>query len=180
MVKRTFVVLGILSLMLCAMGTSHAFLGSCPGGDCFGAVGLSSFDSALYVPVDCPPYPTSTTIVKTWKATVEGPASQQQCGGTAAQAGPTGLMAALNPWAGRTGLIPAFPATGLLGGIAAGIASPFDLIFGGLDGVYGCGLGLPGLGTSGPCGPCFGPVPGAIAAVPQVLAAPTTIFGALW
>jgi len=68
---------------------------------------------------------------------------------------------------------------GLCDAIANLLGAPFDLLFNGCDGVYGCGLdGI--CGKEGPCGPCFGPVSGALAAVPMFLGAPSVMFGALW
>ena len=67
MVKRTLVVLGVLSLMLMAAGTSSAFFVGWPGGDC----GPSC--KPMYLPVDCPT-PEFKTIVKTWQCKIEGPA----------------------------------------------------------------------------------------------------------
>ncbi len=163
MVKRTLAVFGILAVMLMAAGTSQAFIGglsgmSGPGGGCGTACAQTG---PLYVPADCPPGPTTRTIVKTWEANIVGPApgpAPAGCGGGGVVPGPFDV--------------------GLLGGMAAAIATPFDLIFGGFDGVYGCG---PRFGSmNGPCGPGFGPIPGVVAAVPTFLAAPTTIFGQLW
>lgn len=62
MVKRTLVVLGVLSLTLMVAGTSFGFMGG----------GCNSGCSPLYVPVDCPDT-VSKTIVKTWEWKMEGP-----------------------------------------------------------------------------------------------------------
>lgn len=151
MVKRAVVVLGIFSLMIMAAGSSFAFFGTggC-GTDCGGP---------LYVPVDCPPVPGFKTIVKTWEAKIEGPCPA-----------PMGCAPACKSWD-----VPA----GFLCSLVTAIASPFDIIFGGCDGVYGC-FNLGGLGKNGPCGPGYGPIPCAIAAVPMFLGAPTTMFETLW
>jgi len=150
MVKRTLVVLGMLSFMIMAAGSSFAFFGAggC-GTDCGGP---------LYVPVDCPPVPGFKTIVKTWEAKIEGPCPA-----------PMGCAPACNDFGLKYGF---------LCSLVNAIASPFDLLFGGCDGVYGCFGGFGGKG--GACGPFFGPVPGALAAVPMVLGAPTTLFENLW
>ena len=151
MVKRTLIVLSILSLMLVAAGTSSAF--NC-GADC----------KPLFVPVDCCPYPTPTTIVKTWSCKIEGPcpAPGPMCGG--------------NSCGSCEGVGPKF------GCLLANIAGPFEFLFGGCDGVYGC---CPGMGgKSGDCGPCFGPVPCLLAGVPIILgsACPNDcmMFGCMW
>ncbi len=168
MVKRTLVVLAILSLMVASAGMSHAFLNI--GGDGFGVFGTPDFSEApTYVPVPCPPVAEGKYIVKTWSAKIVGPAP----------AGAPGLVtgggnAVAHPLAGT------FANPGLVGGIAASMATPLDWLFGGFDGVYGCGIGLGGLFGDGPCGPCFGPLPMAAVAVPKVLAAPSIMFGALW
>jgi hypothetical protein len=167
MVKRTLVVLAILSLMVATAGTSNAFITI--GGDGFGTFGVPDFSEApTYVPVPCPPVAEGKYIVKTWSAKVVGPAP---AGGPAVAAGPNTVA---HP------LASAFANPGLVGGIAASLATPFDILFGGFDGVYGCGIGLGGLFGDGPCGPCFGPVPTAAVAVPKILAAPSIMFGALW
>lgn len=160
MVKRTLVVLGILSLTVLAAGSSFAFFGA---GATFGVGGAwgttCEAPTPLYLPVDCFPYPESKTIIKTWSAKIVGP-----CPPPALACGTGGCGDKKVP--------------GILGGLAATLVSPFDLLFGGFDGVYGCGprLGLP----SGPCGPGWGPLSGAVAAPLMVLASPTTLFGALW
>ena len=65
MVKRTLLVLGILSLVLILVGTSFAFRRG--GGGC------EPMNYPLYVPVDCPPMPITKTIVKTWSMKIVGP-----------------------------------------------------------------------------------------------------------
>jgi hypothetical protein len=164
MVKRTIAVLGILLLMLAASGTSFAFFGNAFDKGCGGC---DVAPKPLYVPVPCPPVDVGTTIVKTWSCKIVGPAP---CGAP---------MAACGPGGGGT-IGGAFPRPGLMGGLAAALATPFDWLFGGFDGVYGCGPGGLFGGGDGPCGPCYGPVPFALAAVPMAMAAPTTLFGALW
>ncbi|MBM4328330.1 MAG: hypothetical protein FJ118_14345 [Deltaproteobacteria bacterium] len=157
MVKRTLAVLGIMSLVLMAAGTSHAFLfgGGCGDGvDC----GISK---PLYVPVDCPPYPKSKTIVKKWEMKIVGP-----CPAPMPACGPA-------KFAGDCKM-------GLFGGLCAAIPTPLDWLFGGFDGVYGCGVGLFGGSGDGECGPWYGPFPAALAAVPMGLGYPTTVFGGLW
>ena len=151
MVKRTVVVLGVLSLMIMAAGTSSAFFVGWPGGDC----GIAK---PLYVPADCPT-PEFKTIVKTWQCKIEGP-----CPAPGPMCGP----AACGP---KT-------TYGLCEPIAALIGLPFDFLFGGCDGVYGCDGGL--FGKDGPCGPCYGPIPCVLAGVPMFLGAPSVMFGALW
>ncbi|MBI4965395.1 MAG: hypothetical protein HY913_19115 [Desulfomonile tiedjei] len=155
MVKRTFVVLGVLSLMLMAAGTSFAMFGW--GGGCGADCG------PMYVPVDCPPVPGFKTIVKTWEAKIEGPCPAPMACGPAACGD--------KKWG-----------PGLICSLVAAIATPMDWIFGGCDGVYGCfpGFGGGGCGAGGDCGPCFGPLPCALAAVPMVLGAPSTMFEQLW
>jgi len=151
MVKRTFVVLGVLSLMLISAGTSFAMFGW--GGGC------GQECAPLYVPVDCPPVPGFKTIVKTWEAKIEGPCpAPMGCGPAACD----------KKWG-----------PGLICSLVAAIATPLDWVFGGIDGVYGCCPGL-GFGKGGDCGPGFGPVPGALAIVPQFLGAPTIMFEELW
>ncbi|MEW6533677.1 MAG: hypothetical protein AB1473_22805 [Thermodesulfobacteriota bacterium] len=160
MVKRTLAVLGILSLVVMAAGTSHAFLfggGGCGDGvDC----GISK---PLYVPVDCPPILKSKTIVKKWEMKIVGP-----CPAPAPACGTT-------KFAGDCKM-------GLFGGLCAAIGMPvLDALFGGFDGVYGCCPGIFGGGCGdGECGPWYGPLPAALAAVPMGLGYPTTVFGALW
>ncbi len=155
MVKRTLVVLGVLSLMLMAVGTSSAFFVGWPGGDC--GVGCKP----LYVPAECPT-PEFKTIVKTWQCKIVGPAPA--CG----------------PACGPANCGPTVKA-GLCDAVANLLGLPFDALFGGCDGVYGCGLGGGGLfGEDGPCGPCYGPLSCVLAGVPMALGAPSVMFGALW
>jgi hypothetical protein len=150
MVKRTVVVLSILSLLVLAAGSSFAFVPMWPG-DCAPA-------APCFVPVDCCPYPLPTTIIKTWSCKIEGP-----CPAPGPVCGPADC--------GKTGF------RGLLG-LAGVIAGPCEVLFGGFDGVYGCFSGPFGK-TGGPCGPCWGPVPAVLAGCPMVLAAPV-MFGDLW
>lgn len=150
MVRRTIVVLGILSLVLVAA--------TCFG---FGRGGCGIDSKPLYVPVDCPPVAESKMIIQKWSAKIEGPCPP--------------VMPAVCSDDGRRGRR---GGDGLLGGLGAAVAGPFDLLFGG-RGVYGCKL--RGRGADGPCGPFFGPLPKAVVAVPRLVAAPSTgVFGALW
>lgn len=155
MVKKISVFLGILSLTMVMAGGAFAFVGGGCGWD-------GCMPKPLFVPVDCPKYPTSTTIIKTWSAKIEGPcpAPMPACGAKDC-----------DMWSlGRCGLF---------GGLAAAVATPFDFLFGGLDGVYGCMPDLLG-SKCNPCGPAFGPVPAVLTALPMIMAAPTTTFGMLW
>jgi hypothetical protein len=155
MVKRTLVVLAILSLMAFAATSVFAF-GSGWSGQC-------AAPAPCFVPVKCAPYPAPTTIIKTWSCKIVGPcpAPGPACCGSQCDTGRHGCM---------------------LCSAATAIASPFDLLFGGCDGVYGCfGGGSGGLcGGDGPCGPCWGPVPRVLAGVPMILGAPTVMFGTMW
>jgi hypothetical protein len=161
MVKRTLVVLGILSLLLTA-GTSSAYLGyGFPGA---GAGADCGPCPPMYLPVDCPPYPVAKTIVKTWQCKIEGP-----CPAPA----PCAPACGTDSWGGMR--------PGMITSIANLLGMPFDLLFNHCDSVYGCFGGFGGFGGgSGPCGPCFGPVPSIVAGVPMILGAPTVMFGALW
>jgi hypothetical protein len=151
MVKRTLVVLAVLSAVLMMVGTSF---GQCGGG---GWCRTPVTCPPLYVPVDCCPYPESTTVIQKWSCKIEGPCPPPQ--------------AACGTGRGRGG-----SRLGLIGGLAAAIATPFDAIFGGPRGVYGCRLRGGGM-----CGPCRGPIPNAVVAIPKFLAAPTVgILGPLW
>lgn len=160
MVKRTLVVLSIVSLMLMAAGSSFAFFG--------GICGFNACEpeKPIYLPVDCPPYCETRTIVKTWEAKVVGPAP---CAAPVAACGGDSCI---------PGIAGAWNKPGLFGGILAAIPTPLDFLFGGFDGVYGCGPG--GCGAGGPCAPCGGPLATAFHAPMMALGAPTTIFGALW
>jgi hypothetical protein len=153
MVKRTLVVLSVLSLMLMAAGTCSAFFVGWPDAACGGC-------KPLYLPADCPS-PEFKTIVKTWQCKIVGPcpAPGPMCG--PADCGPKGTI-------------------GICDAVANLLGFPLDVLFGGCDGVYGCGLGGGLFGGDGPCGPCYGPVPCALAAVPMALGAPSVMFGALW
>jgi len=153
MVKRTLIVLSILSLMLVAAGTSMAFSGC---GDCRPA--------PLFVPVDCCPYPTPTTIVKTWSCKIEGPcpAPGPMCCGTGGSCGTKASFGSC---------------------LLANMAGPFEFLFGGCDGVYGCCPGF-GNGSDSACGPCWGPIPCILAAVPRALGSlcpnDCMMFGCMW
>jgi len=150
MVKRTVVVLGILAMALTAGTSFAAFWGSWDG--CCGPC------APLFMPVDCPTPPIKT-IVKTWAVKIEGPcpAAGPMCGPCCDKKCGPGLCE-----------------------ILTAIATPFDWLFGGFDGVYGC---FSGCGGDGPCGPCYGPLGCALAGVPVVLGAPLFgggIFGCWW
>ena len=170
MVKRTFVVLGILAMLVVGVGMANAmmfggpaaseswvspFPGGCGAGEC----------PPLFVPAKCPEYPTSRTIIKTWSCKIEGPcpppgAPAMGCGG---QERPGQLC-------------------GTLLSLVGSVATPLDWLFGGCDGVYGCNGGPLGslCGCDGPCGPGYGPVPGAIAGVLSLVSPPTVMFGCYW
>lgn len=158
MVKRTIVVLGILSLLVVGAGTSHAWID--------GAWSWAYCPPPLFVPVPCPTYPDSKTIEKTWTCNIEGPCPPPFGGPGAGGFGP-----ASDPY----GPFSFYGRIGLNGGIVAALATPFDMLFGGMDGVYGCLAD-----GEGPCGPCFGPIPQVGANFAMFFAAPTVIFGALW
>jgi len=156
MVKRTTVVLGILALTMVA-GTSFAFWGGMGGGCCGPAE-----CPPLYLPVDCPTMPAKT-IVKTWAVKIEGP-----CPAPGAGCGPA--MCRENRGFDLCCIVNA-------------IATPFDWLFGGFDGFYGCCPdGACGAGGDGPCGPCYGPVACALAGIPTVIGSPLYggVFGAWW
>ena len=155
MVKRTLLVLSIVSLILMMVGTSFAMFGGgrAAGGWC----GLACAPPPpVYCPVDCPPYPVPTTVVKKWNCKIVTP--------YVPVAAPVVVVS------GRRGR-----RLGLIGGLANAVMTPFDVIFGG-RGVFGCRIR-----NDGPCGPFFGPVPAAVVAIPRFFAAPTTgVFGGLW
>ena len=150
MVKRTVVVLGILSLMITMAGTGMAFVGGFAP-PCFDACGLTC--RPMYVPVDCPE-PIQKTIVKTWECKIVGPCPAP---GPACAAGPA-----------REDRI------GALMALATAIGTPFDLLAGPFDGVYGC----LGGGEGACCGRCpFGFFPSAVGAIGAV---GNNFFGGLW
>ena len=154
MVKRTLVVLGILALTLAA-GTCFAFWGA------WDSCGGPADCKPLYLPVDCPTPPVKT-IVSTWAIKIEGP-----CPAPGPACGPAMCRDR------RPGLCE----------IITAIATPFDWLFGGTDGVYGCFNGLGGCGADGPCGPCYGPLGCALAGLPTVLGTPlgaVGVFGTWW
>jgi hypothetical protein len=162
MVKRTAVVLGILALITMGAGMASAqalSLGGPPAPQSW-VNGFPGGGSCLpmFVPVPCPEYPLSKTIVKTWSCKIEGP-----CPPPGPPSGCCGDQ--------RSGLL------GSLCFLATSVATPFDWLFGGTDGVYGC---CPEIGCSGPCGPCYGPVPGLIAGVAGFLSPPPVMFGCYW
>jgi hypothetical protein len=162
MVKRTLLVLGILALItmgagmasaqyaMAGPGVSQSWVNGFPGG---------ASCAPLYVPAECPEYPTSRTIVKTWSCKIEGPCPPPGApAGGCSQERPGQLL-------------------GSLLFLAGSVATPFDWLFGGFDGVYGC---CPGLGCEGPCGPGYGPLPGFVAGVASALSPPQVMFGCYW
>jgi hypothetical protein len=170
MVKRTLLVFGIVALLTigAGMAPAQAWLGGPPAAQSWvnGFPGDCGTCPPLFVPAPCCEYPESKTIVKTWSCKIEGPCPPP---GAPCGAGSCGQ--------GGTGNI-----LGSLCFLMGSIATPFDLLFGGFDGVYGCcpGLGALGIGCSGPCGPCYGPVPGLIAGVVSCLSPPQVMFGCYW
>lgn len=162
MVKRTLIVLGMFGLILMAAGPSMAFLPLIPPAPCFGADLVQC--RPMFLPVDCPE-PIQRNIVKTWECKIVGP-----CPAVTPPGGGCG-----------TGLLGADDRVGLLTATATALATPFDWIFGGLDGVYGC---MPTNGAGGMCGSTIpGPIPGAVAGFLSFFS-PTatggTFFGGLW
>ena len=148
MVKRTAVVLSIMSLLVA--GGASAALAWC--GDA----------TPLYVGVPCGPITKWTTITKKWEGMVCQPYMPMNgCMGRGCG----------HRWGGT--------APGLTGGLAAAIATPMDVLFGGFDGVYGCGMGAFGCGD-GPCGPFWGPIPSVLGGVARLLSAPTTVMPELY
>jgi len=153
MVKRTAVVLSIISLLL--VGGASVALAQWGMGGC-------GDDVPLYVGVKCPPITTWTTIIKKWEGKVEAP--------YVPMAG--GFGNGCGSW--NNG------GAGLTGGLAAALVTPMDVLFGGFDGVYGCGLGSMGLEGDSPCGPFWGPVPMLLGGVSRFLGAPTTMPLPIW
>jgi len=152
MVKRTVVVLGILSLMLAATTPSFAFLSGWPS-EC----GVSA---PLYVPAPCCPYPEAKTIVKTWHVKIVGPCPPPAAAcGSSCNDGPR--------------------ATGVVSSLANLAGLPFDVLFNHWDSVYGC-TSMGGSCGKGGCPCCLGPLPMVLGAVPMALGAPTTFAGTLW
>ncbi|MCX5871970.1 MAG: hypothetical protein NTY51_01875 [Deltaproteobacteria bacterium] len=151
MVKRTLVVLSVLSLTLMVAGTSFGFIGGGCNTKCM---------PPLYVPVDCPDTGVSKTIVKTWECKIEGPCPA--------------------PMPGGGGSCKSEPRPGMLLSLATAIGLPIcEGLFGGFDGVYGC-LPSFGAGDS-PCGSPFpGGLGGFFGAGATMLSGDSTIFGALW
>jgi hypothetical protein len=146
MVKRTLVVLGVMCLVLASIGTASAQFGRFAG----------CMPPAVFLPVPCPPGFTTETVVQKWSAKIEGPCP------------PPGMPAC--------GVGRRIRRAGVLGPIFRGLANPFDVIFGGGGGVYGCRRN-----RDNPCGPLFGPVAQAFVAIPTAVAAPGVgMFGWLW
>lgn len=161
MVKRTAVVLGILALVTMVGGMTSAQAGGCAQQSWVTGFPCGTNCLPTYCPVPCPEYPLSKTIVKTWSCKIEGPCP------------PPGPPASCCGGGERPGQL-----LGSLLYLAGSVATPLDWLFGGFDGVYGCDA-CP-MGCSGPCGPCYGPVPGAIAGVLGCLSPPSVMFGCYW
>ncbi len=160
MVKRTAVVLGIVSLMVLSAGSAMAFidLGLCAP-VCFG--GATCAPRPLFVPVDCPG-PIQKTIVKKWECKIVGPCPP-----------PGPPVGACN--GGRD------DRQGFLLSLATAIMTPMDLLVAPYDGVYGC----LETGGGGVCGSCLGgPLPRALASLCGGAAGcggtSTSFFGGLW
>jgi hypothetical protein len=153
MVKRTLVVLSVLSLTLMVAGTSFGFIG--------GGCGAQCNNGPLYVPVDCPDTGVSKTIVTTWECKIEGPCPAPMPGGGSCNSGPR---------------------PGMLCSLLTAIAHPCEMLFGGCDGVYGCLPAFGGAGGAGsPCGSPFGGgLGGFFGAGTAMMSGDSTIFGALW
>ncbi len=117
MVKRTLVVLGILSLVLTA-GTSFAFMGSGCWTDSCGPC------KPMFVPAPCPDM-CPQRAVKVWEMCIIGPCPPPACGVPYCGSGKKrwgGLMA-----------------------MCGKIASPCEVLWGGSGGVYGCTSGRSGI-----------------------------------
>jgi len=156
MVKRTLAVLGILSLLVVAAGSTSMVNAQCCSADMSWVCNWpSNCGTACFVPVDVQT-PEWTRIVKTWSIKIDGP-----CPAPGPMVG-CGTTRGIN--------------TGICAGVNA-LFSPLDCIFGG-GGVYNCSPNLGG--GDGPCGPAFGPIPALLTAVPRLLAGPPIVFGTLW
>jgi len=157
MVKRTVVVLGIFTLFcLVAVAPPVAFAGPVCG-PCFGRDLCPS--RPLYLPMDCPD-PIQRTIVKTWECNIEGPCPPVMPAAACCRGG--GLLGGRDNY-------------GLLMSAANIFGAPFDWIFAGRGGVYGCRSGRGG----GLCGsPLGGFVPGALLSVARIPHG--AFFGGLW
>ena len=166
MVKRTTVVLGIFAMLVLGAGISNA-TGITLGAPAPPQSWVNPFPDTcggnclpLFVPAPCPEYPGSRTIVKTWSCKIEGPCP------------PPG------PMVGGCGTERPGQLLGSLLYLLGSIALPCEMCFGGFDGVYGC---LPDIGgCNGPCGPFYGPVPGAINGVMNLVSPPPVMFGCFW
>jgi len=158
MVKRTLVVLGILSLILVMAGTVFAFRGGC-------GRAWDAWDCApppLFVPVDCPKYPVAKMIHTTWQCKIEGP-----CPARMPMVGCCGRE--------RRGI----GLCNLLAPVAAIVGAPFDFLFGGPRGVHRCSTGRRG--HDGPCGPHYGPVPAfSVGAVKWLAGSGAGLFTTPW
>ncbi len=156
MVKRTLVVLGILSLTLVMAGTVFAFRGCGPSWHAWGC----GPGPALFVPVDCPKYPVAKMIHQTWTCKIEGPCPPPQ---PAACCGKE-----------RRG----FGFCNLLAPVAMAVGLPFDFLFGGGAGVRGCKRDRH---RGGPCGPFYGAVPAfSVGAVKWVAGRGGSPWAPLW
>ena len=118
MVKRTAVVLGIVSLVIMMTGSAMAFGTGLLTPACFG--GSSCAPRPLFVPVDCPD-PIQQTIVKKWECKIVGPCPPvgPPVGGCGTACGNGDRM-------------------GFLLSLATAVMTPFDLLVAPFDGVYGC------------------------------------------
>ncbi|MDQ7784635.1 MAG: hypothetical protein RDU20_17250 [Desulfomonilaceae bacterium] len=157
MVKRTAVVLGVVSLMIVMAGSAFAQGFGLPTPACFGASMCEA--RPLFVPVDCPD-PIQRTIVKKWEAKIVGPCPP------------------VSPPAGGGCGVGVDDREGLLLSLATAVMTPMDVLFGPFDGVYGC----MEMGSGGICGSCFGgPFPRALLALGNVGCGTTSsFFGGLW
>jgi len=159
MVKRTAVVLGIVSLAIMMTGSAMAFVGGLPTPPCFG--GSMCDARPLFVPVDCPG-PIQKTIVKNWECKIVGPCPPVSPPAAVGGCGKDDRM-------------------GLLLSLATAIMTPMDLLVAPFDGVYGC----LEMGNGGCCGSCpGGPLPKALMALGSVGGGcggtSLSFFGGLW
>jgi len=152
MVKRTLMVIGVLSLMVMLTGIASAQCGSGGCGNINWCPWPNGGCDPLFVGADCC-YPEFTTIKKVWKISIDGPCP------------PPGMACGTSS-----------KGTGLGGcTLCSAVFAPFDWLFGGEFGVSRCSPS-----GDGPCGPCFGPVPAVLTVVPKILAGPSTLFGTMW
>jgi hypothetical protein len=166
MVKRTAVVLGICAMILLVAVDASMALGLCGArgggicGPCWGRADVGC-SRPMYLPVDCPDA-IQRTIVSTWECNIEGPCPPVS---------PPAMAC------GRSGLLGGGGDNyGLFLRAANFFGAPFDFLFGGRGGVYGCRGG--GRAGGGPCGSPFGGfVPGALMSVGST---GFNFFGGLW